>query len=155
MTVEVAGSLEGIIALAQGRADLAGCHLWDPETQTYNQPYLHKLLPGRTFRAVALAHRRIGFITPPGNPLGIQSITDLTKPGVRFCNRQNGSGTRVWLDHQLTVNHMYPTQIDGYQEEKMTHTQVAQMVGEGKANVGIGIRIHRQVFPSGLYLPDP
>jgi hypothetical protein len=31
----------------------------------------------------------------PGNPLGLRSIADLGRGGVRFINRQEGSGTRT------------------------------------------------------------
>ena len=41
------GSLGGLIALAQGKATLTGCHLWDPDTGDYNIPYLRKLMPGQ------------------------------------------------------------------------------------------------------------
>ena len=41
------GSLGGLMALADGRADLAGCHLWDKETDTYNAPFVRRLLPGQ------------------------------------------------------------------------------------------------------------
>ena len=95
------GSLGGLMALADGRADLAGCHLWDPETDSYNIPYIRKFFPGKRMLAVRLAERRIGLILPAGNPKNIQTLADLTRPGVRFVNRQLGSGTRVWLDAVL------------------------------------------------------
>ena len=62
------GSLGGLIALAQGKADLGGCHLWDEESDTYNIPFVRRLLPGMPAALVTLAHRRVGLITPPGNP---------------------------------------------------------------------------------------
>src|SRR5512139_1745777 len=53
-----AGSLGGLIALQQGRADLAGCHLWDEATDTYNAPYIRRLLPGQRVALLTLAYRR-------------------------------------------------------------------------------------------------
>lgn len=138
--------MEGIMALAQGKADLAGCHLWDPETETYNLPYLKKLLPGRLYQVVTLAQRRIGLFIAPGNPLQIQGISDLTRPGIRFINRQNGSGTRVWFDQQILRHGILPEQIQGYDNEKATHTEVAQMVAEGKADAGIGMECAANTF---------
>ncbi|NIO09665.1 MAG: LuxR family transcriptional regulator, partial [Deltaproteobacteria bacterium] len=58
----------------------------------------------------------------PGNPIGIESLTDLVRPGVRFINRQSGSGTRVWLDVTLSKMGISPEEIQGFREEKMTHS---------------------------------
>jgi molybdate-binding protein/DNA-binding transcriptional regulator YhcF (GntR family) len=146
LTVEVSGSMEGIMSLAQGKADLAGCHLWDPETATYNLPYIKKFLPGRPVRVVTLAHRRIGLIVAPGNPLKLQTIADLTKPGVRFINRQNGSGTRVWMDQQLASLGIPHTRIQGYDQERKTHTEIARMIAEDEVDVGIGLEAAAKAF---------
>jgi molybdate-binding protein/DNA-binding transcriptional regulator YhcF (GntR family) len=133
------GSLGGLMALAEGKADLAGCHLWDDESDSYNLPFVRRLLPGRHVRIVTLAHRRLGLILPPGNPLGLRKLADLLMPGVVFVNRQSGSGTRVWLDANLTKMNIHAEQIPGYGEERLTHSDVARAVAENKANVGLGL----------------
>ena len=146
MTVEVGGSMEGLMSLAQGKTELAGCHLWDPETSTYNLPYIHKFLPGRPVKVVTLAHRRIGLIVAPGNPLTIKTLADLVRPEVRFVNRQNGSGTRVWLDQRLNVEGIDPAKISGYEVEKKTHSEIARMIAEGKVDTGIGLEAAAKAF---------
>ena len=133
------GSLGGLIALAEKKADLAGSHLWDELTDTYNEPFIRKLLPNQKVALLTLAHRRVGLIVPIGNPLGIQSLSDLTKKGVRFVNRQQGSGTRVWLDAQINHAGIDPSSIEGYQDEKMTQFEVARAVSKGQADVGLGV----------------
>lgn len=133
------GSLGGLMALADGRADLAGCHLWDPETDSYNLPYIRKFFPGKHMQAVRLAERRIGLILPAGNPKNIQTLADLTRPGVRFVNRQLGSGTRVWLDAVLGQQGIDTAKILGYEDEKTTHSEVARAVAEGQADAGLGL----------------
>ena len=139
MQLAYAGSLGGLIALAEGRADLAGCHLWDVESDTYNLPFIRRLLPGRAVRVVTLAHRRQGLILAPGNPLKIQGLQDLTRPEVRFVNRQAGSGTRVWLDATLRRLGIRPGQIAGFEDERLTHSDVARAVAEGGADAGLGL----------------
>ena len=146
MHVDVCGSMEGIMSVAQKKADIAGCHLWDPETQSYNLPYIKKLIPGRPVQVITMAHRRIGIILAPGNPLQIQSISDLAHPQVRFINRQSGSGTRVWFDQQLSENHLSPAQIQGYENEKKTHTEIARLIAEGIVDVGIGLESAAKAF---------
>jgi len=133
------GSLGGLIALAQNKADLAGCHLWDDETDSYNQPFVRRLLPGKVVALVTLAQRRVGLILPPGNPLGLHDLADLARPGIRFANRQPGSGTRVWLDVHLKHLGINPQKINGYQNEKMTHSEVALAVAQGQVDAGLGV----------------
>ena len=139
------GSLGGLIALAEGRADLAGCHLWDQETDRYNQPFICKILPGRSLVGITLAHRRLGLITAPGNPLNLRELSDLARPGVRFINRQPGSGTRVWLDAMLARQGV-TGEIRGYTDERLTHTDVARAVAEAQADVGLGLEAAASAF---------
>jgi putative molybdopterin biosynthesis protein len=133
------GSLGGLIALAEGKADLAGCHLWDAESDTYNLPFIQRLLPGKDVTVVTLAHRRIGLMLPAGNPKDIHALSDLAQTGVRFVNRQPGSGTRVWLDASLANLRVPTQQINGYTDERLTHSDVARAVAEGQADVGLGL----------------
>lgn len=133
------GSLGGLIALAEGRADLAGCHLWDAETDTYNRPFVRRLLPSRRVALLTLAQRRLGLIVPPGNPQSLSGIGDLARPGLCFINRQAGAGTRVWLDAQLARLGVNPAHIQGYENCVATHEEVARAVAEGHAGVGLGV----------------
>jgi molybdate-binding protein/DNA-binding transcriptional regulator YhcF (GntR family) len=139
LKLSFSGSLGGLMALAQGNADLAGSHLWDEESDTFNTPFVKRLLPGRRIALVTLAYRRIGLILPAGNPANVWSLDDLVRPGLRFVNRQAGSGTRVWLDVTLRKLGISSDRITGYLEEKITHTAIAQAVAEGKADVGVGL----------------
>ena len=134
------GSLGGLIALAEKHADLAGCHLWDEPTDSYNEAYVRKLLPGQKVALLTLAHRRVGLILPPGNPRGLSGLVDLAQAGLRFVNRQQGSGTRVWLDAQFHRLGLDPSGIDGYADAKMTHSEVARAVSKGLVDVGLGVQ---------------
>ncbi len=139
MQITYRGSLGGLIALARGEADLAGCHLWDQETDSYNEPFVRRLLPGQRMALLTLAHRRLGLIVSPGNPRGIQSLEDLARSELRFINRQVGAGTRVWLDAQLGRMNLPAEQIAGYEIEAQTHSEVARAVAEGVVDVGLGV----------------
>ncbi len=139
LRVSISGSLGGLEALAAGQADLAGCHLWDAETDSYNLPYVRRQLPVREVLVYTLAHRRLGLIVPPGNPLRLYQLADLFRPGVRFVNRQPGSGTRVWLDAMLGRLGIAAGQVAGYNDERKTHSEVARAVAEGGADAGLGL----------------
>lgn len=139
LRLSFSGSLGGLIALAQGEADLAGCHLWDAVTDTYNTSFVQRLLPGRRVLLLTLAHRRLGLLMTPGNPAGIAGLPDLGRANVRFVNRQAGAGTRVWLDAQLHRLGIDPGQVSGYGDEALTHSEVARVVSGGQADAGLGI----------------
>jgi len=134
------GSLAGILALRKGEAHFAGIHLLDPETGEYNRSYLQRFLPGREVALLNLVYRNQVLLVPKGNPLNIQTLADLAKPGIRFINRQAGSGTRVLLDYLLRKQGLAKEQILGYEREEFTHLAVAAAVVSGAADVGLGIQ---------------
>jgi molybdate-binding protein/DNA-binding transcriptional regulator YhcF (GntR family) len=134
-----AGSLGGLIALQEERADLAGTHLLDEETGEYNFPYVKRILPGRQLAIVNLSFRIQGLMFTRGNPRHITGLPDLRRWDVTFVNRQKGSGTRVLLDLQLKRQGIAPSEIKGYNVEFDTHLAVASQIAHGNADVGLGI----------------
>jgi molybdate-binding protein/DNA-binding transcriptional regulator YhcF (GntR family) len=140
MTVDFRGSLGGLMALARDECDIAGTHLWDAASDTYNVPFVRRILPGRRVALLTLVHRSLGLLVPAGNPHGVQGIADLAAPGASFANRQLGSGTRVWLDSQLQALGIAVDRVPGYERELTTHVAVARAVAEGSATAGIAIR---------------
>lgn len=133
------GSLGGLMALARGTADFAGIHLYDQTTNSYNRPFVERILPGQRVALVTLAYRDLGLIVPPGNPQQLSTIKDLARPEIVWVNRQAGSGTRVWLDVQLRKHGIPAGSIKGYGNEQSTHLQVAQAIEAESANAGLGI----------------
>ncbi len=133
------GSLSGLMALAERKTDIAGSHLWDSETNIYNLPYIKKLFPGEKIALITLAQRRIGWFLKPGNPKSFDGINDLSGKNIRFVNRNAGSGIRVYLDSKLKSNGISSKGIIGYENQKMTHTDVAIEIVEDRADVGLGM----------------
>lgn len=134
------GSLTGILALRKGEAHFAGIHLLDPDTGEYNRAYLQRFLPDRDVALMNLVYRTQVFIVAKGNPLNIRTLEDLARPGIRFINRQGGSGTRVLFDYLLQKQGLVKEQILGYDREEFTHLGVAVAVTSGSADVGLGIQ---------------
>lgn len=133
------GSLEGLVALREGQAQLAGCHLLDVESGEYNLPYVRHFFPDRDIKLVTLAHREQGLLVTKDNPYQIHKLEDIGQPGVRFANRNKGSGTRLWFDRQLQKLSIPPHRINGYSLQLHTHTQVAEHIARGEADAGIGL----------------
>jgi putative molybdopterin biosynthesis protein len=140
------GSLGGLVALRDGLCHVAGSHLLDPATGEYTLPYVDRVLAGRDVRVIRLVHRDQGLMVAPGNPLGLAGIQDLTRPGVRYVNRQRGAGTRVLLDQQLGARGISPGAIEGYAREEPTHLAVAAAVAAGRGDAGLGIMAAARAF---------
>ncbi len=138
MTISSIGSLGGLIAVKKGYAHLAGSHLYDSTTNTFNIPFIKKFHIDE-IKLFRLCLRKQGFIVKKGNPKGIKSFEDIVSKNAVFVNRQSGSGTRVQIDNMLKKLNINPGQIMGYSAVESTHTQVAIKVKSGFADVGVGV----------------
>jgi len=139
VTVPV-GSIQGLIALREGVADVAGCHLLDVDSEEYNLPYVRRFFPDRAVQVVTLVEREQGLVVALGNPLGLAGLEDLAQDGVSFVNRIGGSGTRLWLDRRLREAGLSHELLAGYDREVRTHAAVAKLVADGQADAGLAVR---------------
>jgi putative molybdopterin biosynthesis protein len=139
LDVRFQGSLESLGALAREQCVLAGFHIAEglegPAAEQF-RPLLHP----RRHRLIGLATRTQGLMVGRGNPQRIASLADLTRPNVRFVNRQQGSGSRIEFDQLLSGAGIDPATIDGYQNEEFTHLAVAATIAGGRADAGFGIK---------------
>lgn len=123
------GSMGGILALKKNECHAAPIHLL-ADNGDYNIPYLQKYLPGEEVVLLCVAERQQGIVSKDG--IGFDDLTSHT-----FVNRQRGSGTRMLLDHQLRLNGIDPSEIQGYEREVTTHLAVALAVKSGEADAGM------------------
>jgi putative molybdopterin biosynthesis protein len=133
------GSLDGLVALRQGVCHFSGCHLLDISGE-YNLPFIRHFFPDRPVVVITLAEREQGLMTAPGNPKAIRSLVDLSRPEVTFINRIPGSGTRLWLDRHLQSKGIPTKYIHGYENVSRTHTECAELVQSGTADVALGLQ---------------
>lgn len=133
------GSLDGLIHLRQGLCQVSGAHLLDSSGE-YNAPFVRHLFPDRDMELVTLANRTQGLMLAPGNPESIRSTTDIARRGVRFVNRNRGSGTRLWLDTELARLGVEPAHIHGYSHEVRTHSETAALIEAGEADCALGLQ---------------
>ena len=81
-----------------------------------------------------------------GNPKNIRGIADLARSGMRYVNRQRGSGTRILMDYLCKKEGIDTGRIYGYEREEFTHTSVAAQIASGTADAGMGIYSAAQLY---------
>ena len=133
------GSMGGIMAIRRGEAHAAGCHLLDTATGEYNVAFIRKYFPKGGVKLVRCVGRQQGLMVAKGNPLNIQKFSDIAREGLRYVNRQKGSGTRILTDYLCKQEGLDASAIYGYDREELTHTSVAAQIVNASADVGMGI----------------
>src|SRR5262249_17200190 len=124
------GSTGGLTAARRGECDLAGIHLLDPESDTYNRPFLGEdllLIPGyRRMQGILFRHGDRRFEHQRVADAVAQALAD---PSCVLVNRNRGSGTRVLIDRLLGEHHP-----PGYLTEARSHNAVAAAVAQERAD---------------------
>jgi len=133
------GSMGGIMAVRRGETHAAGIHLLNEKDGSYNITYLQKYFPQGGVRLVECVGRSQGLMLATGNPHDVKGIADLVRPGMRYVNRQKGSGTRILFDYLCSRDGVNTAEIEGYEREEMTHSAVAVQIAGGTADAGMGI----------------
>jgi molybdate-binding protein len=139
------GSLAALAALGRGEAHVAGAHLRDALSGDFNERWVRELVPFPCTR-ISFAWWDQGLLVRPGNPLGISSVSELVRPGLRFLNREVGSGSRALLDERLTEAGIPGSELTGYDTGAKGHMAVAEAIACGLADAGIGIRAAGRAF---------
>lgn len=134
--LKISGSGESLERLLNNEIDIAGYHVSDERSSKA----IYSRLAKNDIEIFPVMKRTQGFMVKKGNPLNIKTIADLTKPKVRFMNRQIGSGTRLLLDTLLIEEDINPADISGYMQEEFTHSAVANAILAGKVDVGLGVK---------------
>lgn len=140
------GSMGGIMAMRRGESHAAGCHLLDTETGEYNLSFMRKYFPNHDVRLLRCVGRQQGLMLQKGNPLGIADFEDIAREGIRYVNRQKGSGTRILTDYLCAQSGITGGQIYGFDREELTHTSVAAQIASGSADAGMGIYSAAQLY---------
>ncbi|MEM4657368.1 MAG: molybdopterin biosynthesis protein [Candidatus Methanosuratincola sp.] len=141
------GSMGGLTAVARGECDLAGIHLLDEETLTYNKQHVRRA--GLPDWCLVKGYRRAqGIAIQRGNPKGVKGLQDLIRGDLIFANRNRGSGTRILTDRMLKgisdelglEFKDLVARIRGYRSEFKTHSSVAAAVCQGRADLGVCVK---------------
>jgi putative molybdopterin biosynthesis protein len=131
------GSTSGLRLLGEGVTDIAWCHLSDPKTGEYNTEHICSFFPGTAITIVHLFQRQLGLLLSERYSGKIKNIEDIAGSGARIVNRQEGSGTRKYLDYLLEEKEIDNLYIEGYGNAVNTHFEVGLSILSGRADAGI------------------
>jgi putative molybdopterin biosynthesis protein len=135
------GSSSGLAAVAAGHADLAGIHLYDAASASYNH---HALPPGvellagygRLQGVVFRADDRRFQVGDAGTVIAglLQQAAAGAEEAAVMIHRNRGSGTRVLVDDLLQG-----VRPPGFSIEARSHHAVGAAVAQGRADWGVAI----------------
>ncbi len=140
------GSQEALASLQSGSCDVAGFHVPVGEFEASALAHYKRWLAPESQKLINVAVRRQGLMVAANNPKKIYGPADLVRPGIRFINRQPGSGTRFLLDLLLQHEGISSADIKGYEQCELTHAAVAAFVASGMADVGYGVETPARQF---------
>lgn len=89
---------------------------------------------------IGFALREQGLVAAPGNPLGIDNISQLASSGLRIARRQDGAGAQSLLLSLLSRAGITPGNLSMTTPDCVTGDDIADRIRRGQADCGIATR---------------
>ena len=135
------GSVDALRALNDQQCLVAGFHV--PALSAAAPIFAKALKPWlkpKVHMLIACSRRMQGLMVRKEHAALIREFPDLLRHGLRFVNRQPGSGTRMLVDHLIHEHALEPARVLGEVEHiENTHVAVALCVASGVVDAGVGI----------------
>ena len=154
LAILAGGSMDGLSRAGAGEAAACAIHMRDPESGTYNVPWVRRWLGDRDFVVIRWARREQGLLVAAGNPLGITEIADLggaegggggaDRP--RVAQRQEGAGSQLLLRQLLDDAGIAPDAVDLVSPPARSEDDLALLIADGKADAGVAIAAVAQQY---------
>ncbi len=101
---------------------------------------LKPLLAPKEHKLIACSRRMQGLMVRKEHAALVRTFPDVVRHGLRFANRQPGSGTRMLVDHLLHEHSLPAGSLCGEVEHvEHTHVAVALCVASGVVDAGTGV----------------
>lgn len=139
LAILATGSRAGVETLARGEATAAAAHWRDEDSGEFNVPLVRQMLSGSDVVVLEWARRTQGLLVREGNPHRIRTVADLARKRVRVAKRQAEAGSHRLLLHLLANAGMRAEALDWSSRVAHAETELAAIVREGDAEVGLGI----------------
>lgn len=135
------GSVDALRALNDRQCLVAGFHV--PTLRGAVPGFakvLKPLLKRESLNLIGCSKRMQGLMVRREHAGHIRTFPDVVRQGLRFVNRQRGSGTRMLVDHLMREHSIPPAALAGHAGHgERTHVAVALCVASGVADAGIGV----------------
>jgi putative molybdopterin biosynthesis protein len=135
------GSVDALRALNDRQCLVAGFHV--PALRGAAPVFakaLKPLLKPGLHNLIGCSRRVQGLMVRHEHAALIRTFPDVVRHGLRFVNRQRGSGTRMLVDHLMSEHSIVPSALSGYLgTAEQTHVAVASCVASGVADAGVGV----------------
>jgi putative molybdopterin biosynthesis protein len=129
------GSQDGLDRFVRGEGIVAGLHIHDPETDTWNAPAAAKAASGQNAVLVSFARRRRGLVFRAGDKAP-SALSDLA--GRRIVPRQPESGTDALFRELAGKSGIDLAQIE-FAEVARTEDEAVEAVRRGAADAAFGL----------------
>src|SRR5882757_1055572 len=135
------GSVDALRSLNDRQCLVAGFHV--PALRGAAPVFakaLKPLLKPALHNLIGCSKRTQGLMVRREHAALARTFPDVVRHGLRFVNRQQGSGTRMLVDHLLHEHSIDPGALPGYVgHTEQTHVAVALCVASGVADAGVGV----------------
>ncbi|WP_375470851.1 substrate-binding domain-containing protein [uncultured Nostoc sp.] len=145
-----AHSTAALRSLCRGEVHIAGMHLYDADTGEHNIPFVREALTGKSAVLITLGVWEEGLLVPPGNPMGVKTVSDLVEFGATIVTHEVGSGSRMLLERKLQEEGVPLHKVKGSDHIVHSHQDVALSVVSGIADAGISTASIAAAFGLGF-----
>ncbi|MEA5574527.1 substrate-binding domain-containing protein [Calothrix sp. UHCC 0171] len=132
-----AHSMAALASLCRGEVHIAGMHLYDPLTREHNIPFVREALIGKSAVVITVGVWEEGLLVPPGNPMGIKTVTDVVELGATIITHGVGTCSRMLLEQKLQEEQIPLQAVKQLQRIAQNHQDIALSVVSGSADAGI------------------
>lgn len=132
-----ANSTAALGSLHRGELHVAGVHLYRPETEEHNTPFVQETLAGKAAVLITLGECEEGLLMRRGNPKRLRTVADLAQANVTIVNRETGAGCRQLLERSLLEAGVPFEAVQGFDHLVYSHWEVAQVIASGKTDAGV------------------
>lgn len=133
------GSVDGAQRLLEGRAQVIGLHVIDPESGRFNDPVQLGLGGLRDLVTIQWAERWQGLVVAPGNPLGLAGLEDIVGQRCRVATRQATAGADTLFRYLLAGAGYGVEDLRREAGVALTEDDVAVEIQTGRADCGFAV----------------
>lgn len=131
------GSIAALSSFHRQESRVAGCHLPVGEGRNSEvHQMMRRWLRGDNLLVLELFDRELGWISRPDFSA---TLNDVREKKARLINRNPASSTHHQLNALITRACLNPQDLNGYEDQEVSHLAVACRIAAGLADLGLGI----------------